>query len=205
MPFETQTESAVIHVIDDNEAHREAATWFLRSSGHEAKAYNSAQAFMRNFDPKSYGLILLDVEMPDVDGIELLEIIGYEECMMPVIMLSGKGTLQRGVDAMKLGALEFLEKPFDSKALLSLIDTGLSVARERISHTNTAEAETERLSVLTKREREIHDHLLQGETNKAMAMALDIHPRTVEFHRKNMQRKLGIENLEDLIKLSKTP
>lgn len=205
MPFETQTKNAVIHVIDDNEAHREAAAWFLRSSGHEAKAYNSAQAFMREFEPKSYGLILLDVEMPDVDGIELLEIIGDTECMMPVIMLSGKGTLQRGVDAMKLGALEFLEKPFDSTALLSLIDTGLANAREHILRASTAEAKTERLSVLTKREREIHDHMLQGETNKAMALALNIHLRTIEFHRKNMQRKLSIENLEDLIKLSKTP
>lgn len=198
-----QEEHGTIHVIDDNEAEREAASWFLRGSHYYTKTYASATDFLQVFNPQSLGLILLDIQMPGIDGIELLDIINYEECLMPVIMLSGKGTLQNGIQSMKGGALDFLEKPFDSKKFLACVDNGLSIAQKRYVTAMSKSALNQRLSALTKREREIYNHMCEGETNKVISATIGIHQRTVEFHRGNMLRKMEVDNLEGLIKLSK--
>lgn len=198
-----QKEHATIHVIDDNEAEREAASWFLRGVSYHTKTYASATSFLQSFNPKSLGLILLDIQMPGIDGIELLDIINYEECLMPVIMLSGEGTLLNGIQSIKGGALDFLEKPFDSKELRSCVEKGLSIAHRRYGRAQSTEALNQRLSALTKREREIYNHMCEGETNKVISTTIGIHQRTVEFHRGNMMRKMEVDNLEGLIKLSK--
>lgn len=199
----SQEECATIHIIDDDDAERESVSWFLRGSNIDTKTYASATIFLQTFNPKSLGVILLDIQMPEIDGIELLDIINYKKCLMPVIMLSGEGTLQNGVQSMKGGALDFLEKPIDSKELLECVLNGLAVAHKQFSKARSADILNEQLSGLTKREREIYNHTCQGETNKVIGNALDIHLRTVEFHRGNMMRKMKVNNLEGLIKLSK--
>lgn len=200
-----QQEQATIHIIDDNEAEREAVSWLLRISDYDTITYASAADFLQTFNPRSLGLILLDIQMPGIDGMELLEIINYEECLMPIIMLSGAGTLQNGVQSIKGGALDFIEKPLDNKEVLSCIQNGLTIAHKRYSAAKSSEALNQRLSGLTRREREIYNHMCEGETNKVIASTIDIHQRTVEFHRGNMLRKMEVDNLEGLIKLSKTP
>ncbi|MEX0299268.1 MAG: response regulator transcription factor [Kordiimonas sp.] len=192
-----------VHIVDDDKQHRSSLSWFLRTSDdYSVRDYGSAREFLRKYKDTKPAVLLFDVHMPDIDGIELLEIMQRENVLASVVMLTGYGTVSTAMKAVKLGAHDFLEKPFTERSIHVTLDEALSVSKRRFF---AAQIEAERegaLSALTKRERHVFDRLVLGETNKMVARKLHITERTVETHRANLISKLGINTLAGLIELN---
>lgn len=191
-----------VHIVDDDNQHRASLSWFLRSADYVVSDYGSAREFLRKYRDVRPAVLLFDVQMPDIDGIELLEIMQRENTLASVVMLTGFGNVSTAMKAVKLGAHDFLEKPFAERSVHAALDDALSASKRRFVAAQLAEEREGALSVLTKRERHVFDRLVLGETNKMIAGKLEITERTVEVHRANLIRKLGINTLAGLIELN---
>lgn len=191
----------VVHIIDDNEDEREALKWLLLNYGYKPHSYSGARAFLKFFNDAEPAVILLDINMPDIDGLELLEILNREKCHTPILMITGLGTVPDAMKSIKLGAQDFIEKPFDNDVLLKAVEDAHSRAVEQYEATKKAEQIKQRLSGLTNREHQVFDHLTIGKTNKMISRELGISDRTVEVHRSHIMAKTGVYSLADLIKL----
>ncbi len=192
----------VVHVIDDDAAVRDSLTFLLASSGYRARAYESAEAFLTALSTIDSGCVITDVRMPGVSGIELLERLREANATLPVIVVTGHGDIALAVEAMKLGAADFLEKPFDDVALLG----ALRGACERMLRSDVETSQrgrvAEKLASLSGREREVLDGLVAGKANKAIAYDLGISPRTVEVYRANLMTKMQANSLSDLVRMA---
>lgn len=191
-----------VHIVDDDEQHRASLSWFLRTSDYTVQDYSNARDFLRKYKETEPTVLLFDVQMPDIDGIELLEIMRRENTMASVVMLTGYGKVSTAMKAVKLGAHDYLEKPFTERSIHVALDEALSASQKRFLAARQAEKRDSILSALTKRERQVFDHLVRGETNKMVARKLYITERTVEAHRANLIGKLGINTLAGLIELN---
>ena len=193
---------AIVHVIDDDEAVRQSIEFLLRTSGVTAQTYDSASAFLKALPTINSGCIITDVRMPGISGIDLLRRLGEMRIKMPVIVITGHGDVPLAVEAMKIGAADFLEKPFDDELLLGSVRAALN--RSQQNATRDAErAEVEaRLSTLTNREREVLDGLVAGKPNKIIAFDLAISPRTVEIYRANVMTKMAAASLSELVRMA---
>jgi two-component system response regulator FixJ len=192
----------IVHVIDADEAVRESLEFLLRSAKVSVRTYESAVAFLEaSLDPRS-GCIITDVRMPGIDGIELLRRLQERNVQVPVIVMTGHGDVPLAVEAMKIGAMDFLEKPFDDEVLLSSVRTALS--RHEMGAQEGAEraAIQERLAALSNRERQVLGGLITGYPNKTIAYELGISPRTVEIYRANVMTKMGAKSLSELVRLA---
>jgi len=189
-------ENEWIHVVDDDAAVRDSLQVLLETSGYSVRTYSSGSALLD--DPPQSGCVLLDVRMPDLDGIAVLERLRAQGVSVPVIMITGHGDVSLAVRAMKAGAVDFIEKPFDQNAILESIRTALASAAP--APVTKPEA-VERLGQLTPREREVLHGLIAGLPNKAIALELGISPRTVEIHRARVMEKTGARNLPELVRL----
>lgn len=191
----------VIHIVDDEEAIRRSASFMLKTSGFDVVTYPSGVAFLKEVDTNTLGCVLLDVRMPEVDGLEVQQALLDRGIAMPIIVLTGHGDVTIAVRAMKGGAVDFIEKPFEKATLLEAI----AAAFERISNDSTSaqRAQTAKvmLAKLTPREQEVLKGLVQGLPNKTIAYDLDISPRTVEVHRANLMSKLGARSLSEALRL----
>jgi two-component system response regulator FixJ len=194
--------NAVVHVIDDDESVRQALSFLLSASGMAVRTYETGDAFLRNVDSIQDGCILSDVRMPGIDGIGLLRQLMELGVKLPVIIMTGHGDVSLAVEAMKSGAVDFIEKPFDDESLLSTIRSAL----DRASETGHRESEVaqiqSKLRTLSVRERQVLNGVVAGQANKTIAYDLDISPRTVEIHRANAMTKMGANNLSDLIRMA---
>jgi len=173
----------LVHIVDDEDAIRRAASFMLKTSGFAVETWASGVAFLKEVRHLAEGCILLDVRMPEMDGLEVQQALTEKGITMPVIILTGHGDVSIAVRAMKGGAVDFLEKPFEKAALLGSIDAAfqrLAAADSIVAR--ATEAQT-LLGVLTSREREVLEGLAQGLPNKTIAYDLGISPRTVEVHR----------------------
>lgn len=192
----------LVHIIDDEDAIRRAAGFMLKTSGFTVQTWASGVAFLKEIRHAAEGCILLDVRMPEMDGLEVQQALIERGVTMPVIILTGHGDVSVAVKAMKAGAVDFLEKPFEKATLLASI----GIAFERLAAANditvrAAEAQT-LLGVLTPRERDVLEGLAQGLPNKTIAYDLDISPRTVEVHRANLMSKLDVRSLSDALRIA---
>lgn len=192
--------SPLIHLIDDDAAVRDSLALLIGTVGLRVQAWASPQDFMEKFDRGSIGAIVLDVRMPGISGLTVLDKLVVEGVDQPVIMLTGHGTVEMCRRAFKSGAAEFLEKPVDDQQLLDTLQAAVQQhVRSRERNRDDRDAR-ERHAQLSAREREVLGLIVAGLTNKEIGRALDVSPRTVETHRANLFAKLGAESLAQLIR-----
>jgi two-component system response regulator FixJ len=195
------TRSATVLVVDDDAAVRAALSTLLTSAGFNVQTYAGAAEFLDRYDPEQPGCLVLDIRMPGMGGLDLQEKLSALGILLPVIIVSGHADVSTAVRALKRGALDLLEKPFDPQVLLARVRE--AIERDAIARREDAERSgiAERLAELTSREREIMDLLLAGKANKVIAIDLGISERTVEFHRANIMKKMHARSLTQLINL----
>ena len=192
----------LVQIIDDDDALRDSLTFLLSSAGIEAKSYESAGAYLNDPQRGAAGCIITDVRMPGMSGIDLLRKLKSDGVSVPVIIMTGHGDVPLAVEAMKLGAFDFLEKPFDDDALLASVRGALGV-QEKHSRVESQRQEIEnRLAQLSTRERQVLDGLVAGQANKVIAYELGISPRTVEIYRANVMTKMQANSLSDLVRMA---
>jgi two-component system, LuxR family, response regulator FixJ len=195
-------DKAVVHVIDDDEAVRQSLAFLLRTADIEVQTYDSAVAFLDLASSIKSGCIVTDVRMPDISGIELLRRLRQSRVTVPVIVITGHGDVPLAVEAMKLGAADFLEKPFDDEAMVAAVRSALSrQAGSGLEQAEHAEIKA-RLASLSNREREVLDGLVAGHANKRIAFDLGISPRTVEIYRANLMTKMQAGSLSELVRMA---
>jgi len=196
------SETGIVHVIDDDEAVRESLIFLLRTAGLEVKGHVSATDFLEVLTTVELGCIISDVRMPGISGIDLLRRLKELNIAVPVIVMTGHGDVPLAVEAMKFGAVDFLEKPFDDEVLLTSVRLAL---QERVGETKR-QAEREvidsRLGALSPRERDVFGGLVAGKANKQIAFDLGISPRTVEIYRANLIDKMRAGSLSDLVRIA---
>jgi two-component system, LuxR family, response regulator FixJ len=196
------SDKAVVHVIDDDEAVRQSLAFLLGTAGLEVRTYDSATAFLDDLSNVVAGCVITDVRMPVISGIELLRRLRRLKLAVPVIVITGHGDVPLAVEAMKMGAADFLEKPFDDEALLASVRSALNaVDRDRKREAERSEINS-RLSGLSSREREVLEGLVAGQANKQIAHALGISPRTIEIYRANLMTKMQAASLSDLVRMA---
>ncbi|PKP79845.1 MAG: DNA-binding response regulator [Alphaproteobacteria bacterium HGW-Alphaproteobacteria-18] len=196
------TDTRLIHLVDDDEAIRHSASFMLRHAGFRVKTYVDGVSFLDQVEEAEKGCILLDVQMPKMDGLQVQEALNARGVAMPIIVLTGHGDVAVAVRAMKAGAVDFVEKPY---AKQSLVDA-LTRAFERLEARRKEEVLTDEarglIENLTGREKEVLHGLVDGQTNKEIAISLDISPRTVEIHRANVMEKMGASNLSTVLRIA---
>ncbi len=198
------SDHAVVHVIDDDEAVRQSLAFLLGTAGIEVQTYDSGVTFLKTAAAIRDGCIITDVRMPQLSGIELLRRLKELKLDVPVIVITGHGDVALAVEAMKIGAADFLEKPFDDEVLLASVRSALD-QQDRNSRRQAERAEIEsRLAALSNREREVLDGLVAGHANKQIAFDLGISPRTVEIYRANLMTKMQAASLSDLVRMALT-
>jgi two-component system response regulator FixJ len=200
----TMQRDAAIYVIDDDEAARQSLEFLLKAAGLNVRSFESAQDFLDLLPEINSGCVITDVRMPNVTGIDLLRCIKQSGIDIPVIVITGHGDVSLAVEAMKIGAVDFLEKPFDDETLLAAVKTALS--RNEGSARRNAELTqiNERLAALSNRERQVLEGLVAGKANKVIAFDLGISPRTVEIYRANLMTKMAANSLSDLVRMAMT-
>ena len=192
---------AVVHLIDDDEAVRHALAFLLTGAGFAVRAYDLAGAFLDAIPGVQPGCIVTDVRMPGMSGLELQSRLQESAVCLPMIVMTGHGDVPLAVAAMKAGAIDFLEKPFNDAVLIAAIRKAVSHYAVRAGHDEAAEAIQARLKLLSPREAEVLEGLVAGQQNKAIAYALKISARTVEVHRARVMDKMGASNVSHLVRM----
>jgi two-component system, LuxR family, response regulator FixJ len=196
------SENAVVHVIDDDDALRESLVFLLHTAKIDVESYASAAAFLEALPGHRLGCVITDVRMPGMSGIDLLRRLKELKIEVPVIVITGHGDVPLAVEAMKVGAVDFLEKPFDDEVLLTSVRSALQrLDGETRRQAERADIET-RLAALSNRERDVLGGLVAGRANKQIAFDLGISPRTVEIYRANLMNKMQAGSLSDLVRMA---
>jgi two-component system response regulator FixJ len=190
-----------VHVIDDDEAVRDSLSFLLRTAAFDVVTHQSATHFLESLTKDTQGCVITDVRMPDMSGIDLLRRLRSSGCSLPVIVITGHGDIQLAVEAMKAGAVDFLEKPFDDERVLAAVRTALETGRADSERTGRRNEIEERLESLSQRERQVLDGLVAGMPNKTIAHDLGISPRTVEVYRANVMSKMQAGSLSELVRM----
>jgi two-component system response regulator FixJ len=202
MASENAVAQPVVHIIDDDEGLRESLAFLLRSAAFEVKSFESAKAFLDVLPDAAPGCVITDVRMPDMSGIELLRRLKELKIGVPVIVITGHGDIALAVEAMKIGAADFFEKPFDDDLLVASVRAALR-QREGQTKRGAERAEIEhRISTLSPREKDVLTGLIEGRANKQIAFDLGISPRTVEIYRANLMNKMQADSLSDLVRMA---
>jgi two-component system response regulator FixJ len=191
-----------IYVVDDDEAIRRSLSFLLKTSGYAVRLFEGGTVFLKDAAGLEPGCVLLDVRMPDIDGLEVQRELRARGVMLPVVIMTGHGDIDMAVAAMKAGASDFIEKPFEKAALLGCVEAARRVAVADRGAGARAEDARARLNVLTDREREVLDGLVEGLPNKTIAFDLGISPRTVEIHRANLMQKLEVKSLAEALRIA---
>ncbi len=191
------TRECVIHVVEDDQPMRESLVELLEDSGYTVRAYTRAKDLLARGAAIEPGCVVSDVRMPGMDGLTLLRHLRASGSAMPLMLITGHGDISMAVTAMKAGAVDFLEKPFEADAMLTAVGVALRLRSSDID----AEEARRRFQNLTAREYEVFEHLVAGKSNKEAAMKLGISPRTVEFHRAHIMEKTAAKGLPELVRL----
>ncbi|WP_404480537.1 response regulator transcription factor [Novosphingobium sp. BL-52-GroH] len=194
--------SKLVHIVDDEESMRRSTGYALKTTGYAVATWASGAEFLKKVRHAEQGCILLDVRMPDIDGLEVQQVLAARGVTMPVVIMTGHGDISIAVQAMKAGAVDFLEKPFEKSALLNAVEAAFErIAKADNAATKAQDAAT-LLAALTPRERDVLEGLAQGLPNKTIAYDLGISPRTVEVHRANVMAKLDVRSLSDALRIA---
>ena len=196
------SEKGTVHIIDDDEALRESLAFLLRTARIEVGTHSSAAAFLEKITDAKLNCVITDVRMSGMSGIDLLKRLREMKIDVPVIVITGHGDVPLAVEAMKIGAIDFLEKPFDDEVLLASVKAAIERQGGDIKR-NAERAEIEnKLAALSNRERDVLGGLVAGRANKQIAFDLGISPRTVEIYRANLMNKMQAGGLSDLVRMA---
>ncbi|MDX1597762.1 MAG: response regulator FixJ [Marinobacter sp.] len=190
-----------VYVVEDDEAVRDSLELLLKSDGKPVKTYENATAFLRDYSEKMAGCIVLDIRMPGMDGMELQKKLNDKHSILPIIFVTGHGDVPMAVDAMKEGAVDFIQKPYREEALLEKIEAALEQDLEQRKSLDEKQEIIKRIKSLTPREHEIMDRMIEGQANKVIAIELEISQRTVEIHRSRVMHKMGTHSLAHLVRM----
>jgi two-component system, LuxR family, response regulator FixJ len=193
-------DKAIVHIVDDDEAVRQSLAFLLSSAGHAVRLYDSATAFLADLAAAKGGCLITDIRMPGMTGLELLQALKAKACGLPAIVITGHGDIPLAVEAMKAGAVDFIEKPFEETAILSAVKSALQ--RRDAGEGGDKEAIAARVASLSERERQVLEGLIAGHPNKTIAYDLGISPRTVEVYRANLMAKMQARSLSELIRMA---
>jgi two-component system response regulator FixJ len=196
------SEGAVVHIIDDDEALRESLAFLLSTAQIAVRSHISAAAFLEQLQDTNFGCVITDVRMPGLSGIDLLKRLRERKIGVPVIVITGHGDVPLAVEAMKSGAVDFLEKPFDDEVLLASVQSALQEHEGQSKRLIERAVIEDRLAALSKRERDVLSGLIAGRANKQIAFDLGISPRTVEIYRANLMEKMRASSLSDLVRMA---
>nr|WP_070958560.1 response regulator [Hyphomonas sp. Mor2] len=191
-----------VFLVDDDEAIRHSASFMLRHAGFLVKTFPDGISFLEQVESDQEGCILLDVRMPGMDGLAVQNALNQRGITMPVIVLTGHGDVPVAVEAMKSGAIEFLEKPYEKQTLVTAIENAFEQLDTQSADDRRSKDAQAKLTALTPREKEVLECLVAGLTNKGIAQALSISPRTVEIHRAHMMEKLEADSLSSALRLA---
>ena len=192
-------EEPLIYVVDDDEGVRDSLTLLLKAVGLKGQAFSSAAEFLHNYDPEQHGCLVTDIRMPGMSGLDMQDELNKRGAPIPLIFITGHGDVPMAVDAMKSGALDFIEKPFRDQELLDRVHQALTWDKERRTKNLEILAIRERLATLTPRETEVMERVAQGQANKVIAMDLKVSQRTVEIHRARVMEKMGVRSVAKLV------
>jgi two-component system response regulator FixJ len=192
----------IVHLVDDDAAIRRSVGFMLKTSGHRVESYESGTELLKNSGQLEQGCILLDIRMPGMDGLEVQQALQDKGVSLPVIIMTGHGDVSLAVRAMKCGAVDFIEKPFEKDALLASLEEGYRRLDRKGATEDRMRDSSVRLQALTPRERDVLDGLAQGLPNKTIAYDLGISPRTVEIHRANLMTKLEVRSLSEALRIA---
>jgi two-component system response regulator FixJ len=191
-----------VYVVDDDEAVRDSLSMLLEACGHRVRSFGLATEFLDAAPALPLGCLIVDIRMPEMDGLELQRHLNDRSLRFPMIVITGHGDVPLAVRAMKAGALDFIEKPFASQTILASVEAALATLAADSNRDPTAMAARAKLDLLSPREREVLEGLLAGLPNKSIAYDLAISPRTVEIHRARVMDKMGARSLSELIRLA---
>lgn len=195
-------EKRVVHIVDDEDAIRRSAGFMLKKSGFVVTPWTSGVEFLKNIKHAEQGCILLDVRMPEMDGLAVQHELNERGVSMPVVVLTGHGDITIAVRAMKAGAVDFIEKPFEKAALIAAIESAFERLADVEGRASRAADSAILIAGLSVREQDVLKGLAQGLPNKAIAYDLGISPRTVEVHRANLMTKLGVRSLSEALRIA---
>ncbi len=190
-----------IFVVDDDEAMRDSIHWLLESVNLETRMFAGASDFVASCNPDDEGCLLLDIRMPGMSGMELLESLKYSGITLPVIIITGHGDVPMAVRALKHGAFDFIQKPFNAQELLDRVNSALEMDRKNRQRSSEIERRRAYFATLTEREAEVVELLVAGNSSKVIAQKLQISPKTVDIHRANIMRKLNVGSVVEIAQL----
>lgn len=190
-----------VYVVEDDEAVRDSLALMLRSAGLNVATYSNANAFLSAWNEDMAGCLVLDIRMPGMDGMELQKALNDQHSLLPIIFVTGHGDVPMAVEAMKHGAVDFIQKPYREEELLDKIQSALKQDAEQRDSLQRKQDIVRRVQSLTPREREIMDRMIAGQANKVIAIELDISQRTVEIHRSRVMHKMGTHSLAHLVRM----
>ncbi len=196
------SEGAVVHIIDDDDALRESLAFLLGTAQIAVRSHSSAAAFLGQLPAADLGCVITDVRMPGLSGIDLLKRLKERKIGVPVIVITGHGDVPLAVEAMKFGAVDFLEKPFDDEVLLASVQSALRRREGQSKRVTERTVIEQRLAALSNRERDVLGGLVAGRANKQIAFDLGISPRTIEIYRANLMEKMRAASLSDLVRMA---
>jgi RNA polymerase sigma factor (sigma-70 family) len=192
----------IVFIVDDDQAVRDSLRWVIEAAGFKVKVYPSAESFLQELDSDQPGCLVLDVRMPEMDGLQLQKSLSAENHLLPIIFVSAHGSVPDAVGALREGAIDFLTKPFDNEVLLERIQSSIELDRKRREARQQQESISARMAKLTLRERQVLELIVMGKPNKIVAAELGISTKTVEIHRSRVMEKLAARNLAELIHLT---
>ena len=191
-----------VYVIDDDPAMRDSLEFLLSSAGFNVTLFDSALKFFENMPNLAFGCVVSDVRMPDMDGIDLLRQLKKEPKRLPIVIMTGHGDIPLAVEAMKLGAIDFLEKPFEDERLITMISSALTQEADNSRNESIHADIISRIASLSPRERQVMDGLVAGRSNKLIARDYNISPRTIEVYRANVMTKMQASSISELVRLA---
>ena len=198
----TDDDKPLVYIVDDDEAIRRSAGFMLKTSGFRVSTYESGTTFLKDARSLESGCILLDIRMPGTDGLEVQRILRDTGVLLPVVIMTGHGDVSLAVQAMKAGAVDFIEKPFEKTMLLGALEVACGLLAKSAAVSNREKDAEAQLNVLTPRELDVLRGLANGLPNKTIAYDLGISPRTVEIHRANLMEKLGARSLSEGLRVA---
>jgi len=195
-------QKGTIYVIDDDEAMRDSLNFLLDSAGYKVTLFETATSFLEALPGLAFGCVVSDVRMPGIDGIELLKRMKAASSRFPILIMTGHGDVPLAVEAMKLGAVDFLEKPFEDERLIAMIEGAMRQAEPAARNEAVTQDIAARIASLSPRERQVMEGLIAGLSNKLIAREYDISPRTIEVYRANVMTKMQAGSLSELVRLA---
>lgn len=194
--------ASTVYIVDDDEAVRDSLRWLLEANGYRVRAYASAESFLLQYDEQQPGVLIVDVRMPGMSGLELQEQLILRHSTMPIVFITGHGDVPMAVSTMKKGAIDFLEKPFNETDLREIVGKMFKQANQRLNQAQAQRSHEAMLARLTAREQQVLERIVAGRLNKQIADDLGISIKTVEAHRANIMEKLQVTTVADLMKVA---